>query len=54
MSIQTMARQEKKKWVAWNLQRWRDWAHRFGVHLKALFCLPLEQSRWNRALAAAR
>lgn len=54
MSIQTMAIQEKKKSVAWNLQRWRYGAHRFGVHSKAQFCLPLEQLRWNRALAAAR
>ncbi len=52
MSIGTMARGEKNKSVAWNLERWQYVAHRSGVHCRDLFRLPWDQLRWKRALAA--
>jgi hypothetical protein len=52
MSIETMASEEKKHSLAWNLQRWKYLAHRTGIHLKDLSYLPLVQLRWKRALGA--
>jgi Uncharacterised nucleotidyltransferase len=53
LSIETMASEEKKQSVAWNLQRWQYLAHRSRIHLKDMVCLPLGQLRWKRALDAA-
>jgi len=53
-TIEAMASKERKRSIAWNIQRWQFVARRSAAHLKDVFRLPLEQLRWRRALAAGR